>query len=240
MADLHAARGQMPGEPADTARGTHGNPARKGDPTEAARPGEAGDTGESGGTGAAGERGPRRREEIFAAVLDLLADGGYDALTVERVAEHARVNKTTIYRWWGCRENLLRDCLLHSGVLSLSAPDTGSLRGDLIALAAVLRDRLREERTRALVEAALVGAARDQPLRELLVALLDERLVRRLPVLERAAARGELPPGFDPRPLADALAGALWVQLLLRRRPPTEEFGRSLLDLVLDGCGTGR
>ncbi|MBQ0983128.1 TetR/AcrR family transcriptional regulator [Streptomyces sp. F63] len=180
--------------------------------------------------------GPRRKAEILGATLDLLAERGYDDLTIEQAAEHAGVNKTTIYRWWGSKPELLRDALLDSGVLSVTVPDTGSLYGDLAALTDAVRSLLREERTRALVEAALVGAVRHHALRELVVSLLDDGFLRRQPILERATARGELPAGFDPGPLADALAGALWVQLLLRRRPPGEEFGRALLTLLLDGC----
>ncbi|KNE80285.1 MULTISPECIES: TetR/AcrR family transcriptional regulator [Streptomyces] len=182
------------------------------------------------------EAGPRRKAEILGATLDLLAERGYDELTIEQAAEHAGVNKTTIYRWWGSKPELLRDALLDSGVLRVTVPDTGSLHGDLAALADAVRGLLREERTRALVEAALVGAVRHPALREVVVSLLDDGFTRRQPILERAAARGELPAGFDPGPLADALAGALWVQLVLRRRPPTEEFVRALLALLLDGC----
>lgn len=188
----------------------------------------------------AGHTGPRRKAEIFGATLDLLAECGYDDLTIEHVAQHAGVNKTTIYRWWGSKSELLRDALLKSNALRFDAPDTGSLHGDLSALADRVRSLLATDRSRALIEAALVGAVRHQPLRELATSFLEDRFVRHQPLFERAVARGELPADFDSAPLVDALAGALWIRVLVRRQPVTEEFAQGLLTALLEGCRAGR
>ncbi|HCA84738.1 MAG TPA: TetR family transcriptional regulator [Streptomyces sp.] len=188
----------------------------------------------------AGHTGPRRKAEIFGATLDLLAECGYDDLTIEHVAQRAGVNKTTIYRWWGSKSELLRDALLKSNALRFDAPDTGSLHGDLSALADRVRSLLAADRSRALIEAALVGAVRHQPLRELATSFLEDRFVRHQPLFERAVARGELPADFDSAPLVDALAGALWIRVLVRRQPVTEEFAQGLLTALLEGCRAGR
>ncbi|MGW2726651.1 TetR/AcrR family transcriptional regulator [Streptomyces sp. NPDC001494] len=183
------------------------------------------------------QSGPRRRDDIFAACLDLLADQGYDMLTIEGVAQRSGVNKTTIYRWWASKSELLRDALMDSGTFAFDLPDTGSLAGDLAGLTARLQDLLGDERKAAVVEAALVGAVRHPAMRELVMSFLDDRLGRHQPLFTRAVERGELPPDFDPALLVDALAGALWIRVLVRRRPVAADFGEQMVSLLLAGAG---
>ncbi|WP_338674571.1 TetR/AcrR family transcriptional regulator [Streptomyces sp. SCSIO 30461] len=179
--------------------------------------------------------GPRRKAEIFTAALDLLGGLGYDALTIEGVAQRSGVNKTTIYRWWPSKSELLRDALLHSHLLQFELADTGSLHGDLNALAERVLALLDDEHRRAVIEAALVGAVRHQAMRGLVVSFLDDRLGRHQPVFERAVARGELPPEADPAPLVDAMAGALWLRILVRRGEVTGTYTRDLIGLLMEG-----
>ncbi|MFF3085143.1 TetR/AcrR family transcriptional regulator [Streptomyces nojiriensis] len=184
--------------------------------------------------------GPRRRGEIFAACLDLLAAHGYDLLTIEGVAQRANVNKTTIYRWWPSKSELLRDALLNSGLLAFDLPDTGSLAGDLTALGTRVQDLLADEHKRAVVEAALVGAVRHPAMRDLVSSFLEDRLGRHQPIFVRAVARGELPASFDPSLLVDALAGALWLRILVRRRGVTDGFAQQAVALLMTGvAGAG-
>ena len=67
------------------------------------------------------------------AALELLADVGYDRLTLEAVAARARAGKTTIYRRWSGKAELVVDALV-SAKGPLGFPDTGSLAGDLRAV----------------------------------------------------------------------------------------------------------
>ncbi|WP_406835988.1 TetR/AcrR family transcriptional regulator [Streptomyces sp. AHU1] len=187
-----------------------------------------------------GRSGPRRKEEIFAAGLELLAGRGYDAFTIEGVAQRSGVNKTTIYRWWPSKSELLRDALLHSGTLAFDLPDTGSLTGDLTEMAARVQDLLADPKTRAVVEAALVGAVRHPAMRELVTQFLDDRLGRHQPLFARAVERGELPAELDPALLVDAVAGALWIRLLVRRRPVSDDFAGQLVALLADGVSAAR
>ncbi|MFF8865347.1 TetR/AcrR family transcriptional regulator [Streptomyces sp. NPDC015139] len=189
----------------------------------------------SGGQADGGSRGPRRRDDIFGACLELLADQGYDELTIEGVAQRSGVNKTTIYRWWPSKSELLRDALLHSGSMALELPDSGSLAGDLTDLASQVQELLDDPRTGAVVEAALVGAVRHQAMRELVTHFLEDRLGRHQPVFIRAVERGELPADFDPALLVDAMAGALWIRLLVRRRPAEPGFAEKLISILLNG-----
>ncbi|MFE2249911.1 TetR/AcrR family transcriptional regulator [Streptomyces lavendulae] len=179
--------------------------------------------------------GPRRKAEIFTATLDMLGSLGFDSLTIEGVAQRSGVNKTTIYRWWSSKSELLRDALLHSHILRFDPADTGSLRGDLTALAEQVQHLLDDEHRRTIVEAALVGAVRHQAMRDLVVSFLDDRFGRHQPVFERAVARGDLPPDADPAPLVDAMAGALWMRILVRRSAVADTYTRDLVGILMDG-----
>jgi len=178
---------------------------------------------------------PRRAYEIFDATLDLLAAHGYDGLTIEGVAHKAGVNKTTIYRWWPSKAALLRAALIDAPLLQLQVPDTGSLRGDLVAIVLQVQALLTEPASAAVAAAALGGAGRHPELAELARAFSADRLAKEAVVFERAAARGELPAGADRMLVMDAVAGAVWVRLLVRQTEPGAEFAERVVDLVLDG-----
>ncbi|NED13128.1 TetR/AcrR family transcriptional regulator [Streptomyces sp. SID9124] len=179
-------------------------------------------------------KGPRAAEAIFDATLRLLAERGYAGLTVEAVAQEAGVNKTTIYRWWPSKAPLLRTALLRARVLDIEIPDTGSLRGDLIALAEQVTELVTGVRTRAIVRALASGTGLpDDELAALARDFFADRFSREQPVFARAAARGELPPGADPMLLLDLIAGAVWVRAALRNEPVPPGFAAAVVDAVL-------
>ena len=82
-----------------------------------------------------GGRSARVRAAALEATLAELAESGYPELTLARVASRAGVNKTTLYRRWGTREALVLDAMLELAGEGVKIPDTGSLHGDLLAIA---------------------------------------------------------------------------------------------------------
>ena len=88
----------------------------------------------------------------MGSVVNLVVVGGLPAVTVEAVSSRSGVAKTTIYRHWSSREDLLAD-VLSSALPEPAVPDTGSLRGDLRALARGLAAGLADERCAALLSA---------------------------------------------------------------------------------------
>ncbi|WP_106402135.1 TetR/AcrR family transcriptional regulator [Actinocorallia populi] len=181
--------------------------------------------------------GPRRAAAIFQATLELLAEHGYERLTVEGVAERAGVNKTTIYRWWPSKAALLGAALTHGAPLDLAAPDTGSLRGDLTELVRVLVRLLTTPPASGVAVAAFGAAAGNPELAEYTRGFFADRLARERPVFERAVARGELSPDADPMLLTDLLAGAVWVRAVFRGLPVADDFPEHAVTAVLDGIG---
>ncbi|MGW3656717.1 TetR/AcrR family transcriptional regulator [Streptomyces sp. NPDC005151] len=179
-------------------------------------------------------KGPRAAEAIFDTTLRHLAERGYARLTIEAVAQDSGVNKTTIYRWWPSKPALLRAAMLHARVLDIDIPDTGSLRGDLIALTQQIVGLLTDERTEPVARAMTAGTGLpDDELAALTRDFFADRFSREQPVFARAAARGELPKDADPMLLLDLIAGAVWMRVLLRREPVPPDFARDVVDAVL-------
>ncbi|MEU0566890.1 TetR/AcrR family transcriptional regulator [Nonomuraea sp. NPDC005983] len=176
---------------------------------------------------------PRKQQEIFDATLRLLAEKGYDGLTVEGVAERSGVNKTTIYRWWPSKAALLGAALVEADVLGFEPPDTGSLRGDLVQLVEGVRRLLTEPPARDIAVAALAAAV-DHPELDGRRFFAD-RFVREREIFERAARRGELRDGIDPMLVVDLLAGAVWVRAVFRGLPLPDGFAADVVSAVLDG-----
>ncbi|MET7297406.1 TetR/AcrR family transcriptional regulator [Embleya sp. NPDC005575] len=208
----------------------------------------SGDTGNGSGNRASGDgtrgsggrdgRGPRKSREIFDATLDLLADKGYEGLTVEGVAERSGVNKTTIYRWWPSKGALLGAALTGTGRLDFPLPDTGSLRGDLTALMSKIVALLTTAPTADIAVATLGAVTHSPELAEHTRAFFTDRLAREQPLFDRAVARGELAPDADPMLMMDLLAGAAWLHLVFRRLPADANFAARTVDIVLDGAAT--
>src|SRR5918994_828150 len=79
-------------------------------------------------------RDPSRDGVIRAAILRLLAEVGYGALTMDAVASEAGVGKATIYRRWRTKQDLVVDTISDLAQSEGTSPDTGSLEGDLRAM----------------------------------------------------------------------------------------------------------
>ncbi|MCX4640537.1 TetR/AcrR family transcriptional regulator [Streptomyces sp. RPA4-5] len=180
--------------------------------------------------------GPRKAQEIFDATLDLLAEKGYEGLTIEGVAQRSGVNKTTIYRWWPSKGALLGAALIGARQLDFTPPDTGSLAGDLETLLHTVVTLL-TTRPASDIAVSVLGAATQSP--ELAVHVRDffaDRIALERPVFDRAIARGELAADTDTTLLMDLLAGAAWVRVVLRQLPLEKGFVSRTVGTLLNGA----
>lgn len=120
--------------------------------------------------------------------------------------------------------------LTHADALVFDMPDTGSLRGDLVALTERIAALLAARHTKAIV-AAVFGAAHQKPaLLALLHGFTADRLAREQVIFQRAVQRGELPSTADPKAIMDLIVGAIWARLLLRG----ETFAHSQLVTIVE------
>ncbi len=197
------------------------------------------ETGDRTAGGAAPRGRPRSQaadRAILAATVELLAERGLAAMSIEEVAARAGVGKATIYRRWPSKGLLALDAFVASFQEQQPLPDTGTLRGDLLdALHAWVRAVTRTPTGRMLAD--LIAEAQHDP--ELRAAWRDRvmeplRVQHRI-MLDRAIARGEIPPSVDREVVLDLFFGAAQHRLLLGHLPMTEHFIHEVVDVILDG-----
>jgi AcrR family transcriptional regulator len=169
------------------------------------------------------------------ATLEELAEHGYDAFRIEDVAVRAGVNKTTIYRRWPTKEDLVRAALLSITSEGIVPPETGSLRGDLLALARGIVELIRSCVGRGLAH-ILQTAGPDSELMAICTSLKQRHEVVPRAVIEAASARGELKPGVDPMLIVDVLAATINHRLVMEHQEADEDFLVRVVDLLLGGA----
>jgi AcrR family transcriptional regulator len=166
-----------------------------------------------------GGRSARVRAAVIEALLGELAEHGLAGTTMEGVARRAGVNKTTLYRRWGSKEDLVLDALLEIGERRVPIPDTGSLRDDLLTVAREIVASVSTPEADAVVRAAAADPGPDSKL----VASVRQFWAVRFGLLgtmvERAIERGELPADTDPKLLIEGLLGGIYLRVLVTREP---------------------
>ena len=185
------------------------------------------------GRGLPGASLTSREKELLAVTLEVLSETGYDKLTVDQVVARAHASKTTVYRRWPSKAELVCAAFAHRtrGEFGI-APDTGTLRGDLLALAAMIA-RVAGEYGR-VIAGILAAGERSPRLRELLARdLYDERRDQVQGVLRRAATRGEIAQQAISDDLWDVLPAYILFRTLLDERPVPVTTLRALIDDVL-------
>ena len=172
-------------------------------------------------------RGDALRSDILSVVLDELHDHGYSGVTYEGVARRAHTSKPVLYRRWRSRAHLVQDALTAQLPSVTPAPDTGHLRGDLIALLQLIRTRF--EVVGAQTMRGLVADA-DADLRSVVLEFTDsfaDEISRT--VLQRARDRGEIGPVAIP-PLVTSMPLILFRHELLLTDEPSDKRIEEIVD----------
>jgi AcrR family transcriptional regulator len=176
---------------------------------------------------------PAREQELYVAVIDLLREAGYEAMTMDAVAARTHSSKATLYRQWKGKPELVVAALRHTKPMRIDHIDTGTFRGDLHQFARGIAEAAQENTAvlRALGQACHHNKELMQALRENLIE--PERLAFDA-VVERAVARGELPAGSPALAFAPhMLLGALAARELLDDRPVDLEYLTRYIDAVV-------
>jgi AcrR family transcriptional regulator len=176
--------------------------------------------------------------EVLEATLQTFAEQGYGGLTVEAVAARAGVNKTTVYRRWPSKAELLAAALLSLRDDEPEPPDTGSLREDLLLLMRRVAARMATPSWRAIMQSLLLGNA-DPELQAIMQRMRDARPAIPPAIIERAIKRRELPKGCDRELIVSALLGPLHVRIHWKRQTIDDRFIRGLVNLVVSGAAAG-
>ncbi|MEU9450562.1 TetR/AcrR family transcriptional regulator [Streptomyces sp. NPDC048277] len=177
---------------------------------------------------------PEREAELYEAVLELLREVGYDALTMDAVAARTKSSKATLYRQWGGKAELVAKAVRQNKPGGFGNIDTGSLRGDLHALT-MHSDDCQMEQNSALMR-GLAMAIHGNP--DLLTAfkehLIEPEMAEFRRVLERAIARGEVHadnPALNY--VMHMMIGGFAARSLIDEQPPTQAFLLSYIDAVV-------
>jgi AcrR family transcriptional regulator len=186
---------------------------------------------------------PNREVAILRAALEGLAEHGYDRLTMDEIAARAHAGKGALYRRWPSKEALVVDAVIawRSARSPIAIPDTGSVRGDLDAALAAMREFDDRDEAVLTVCLGLVTAARRDPE---LAAAIDANLLE-VPrhalreVFDRAVTRGEIPPDRDLSLVPDVILGLNFVRSMIGK-PLDNVFVRRVFDDVILPLALGR
>ncbi len=178
---------------------------------------------------------PEREAELYEAVLELLREVGYDALTMDAVAARTRSSKATLYRQWGGKAELVAKAVRHGKPgSSADEVDTGSLRGDLHALTLRSDDCEMEQNSALMRGLAMAVHSNPDLLKAFKEHLVEPEMAEFRHMLQRAVDRGEVradSPAMQFVP--HMMIGAFAARTMLDEQPPTQAFLLSYIDAVV-------
>jgi AcrR family transcriptional regulator len=176
------------------------------------------------------ERVRRSRAAVLGVTAQLLFERGFGGATVDEISRRSGVAKTTIYRHWPTRTDLLRDACSTLGT-PLDAPDTGSFEADVTALMTNLAHLLQSiNGPRCCLDRRRLSEIRHRHMYSKLQQGYSQPFET---VIRRALRRGELPPNTDAAMLVAALTGPLFYRRWFSREPLTDDFAKQIVLHVL-------
>jgi AcrR family transcriptional regulator len=189
-------------------------------------------------------RSAQAHKAILDATLKLLAEEGFQGLSIEEVAAKAGVGKTTIYRRWSSKEELVIDAI-HSVQVNLSMVDTSNFRNDLVTL---FKTAYQSMIARPLLEQLIVkiiGEYQTNP--EIFQVFITQLLVPRFQqfrhMVEQAQARNEIRRDIDWTLVIELVSGSLYFHWIITRflvpsSSSADEWVEQMIDVVMQGIAT--
>jgi AcrR family transcriptional regulator len=181
-------------------------------------------------------RDDTRDAAILEATIDVLQEVGYDRLTIDAVASKARASKATVYRRWSNKAALVVEAMNRrkpasdvDGEPMCLFPDTGSLRGDLVAGLEAIAANLSTDEGK-LMMSVMTAQLRDP---ELAAAMRDTTVDKQRScqmVVDRAIGRGELTSTAGVGAFVEVVPAMLYNRLLLSGEPFDQAFVKHVVD----------
>jgi len=189
------------------------------------------------------KRDHSRDPEILQAAIDVLAETGYDRMTIEMVATRAKAGKATLYRRWASKSDLVIDAVACMKAApgpgsTASLPDTGTLRGDLVAM--IRPHSIQDNEKKLKVMAGIVSLLAHSPELAAAVntAIVEPRVEINRRLLQRAIDRGEISADVDVEGLALISPSMVAYRTLIMKQPVDRAFLLGLIDgVVLPAVG---
>lgn len=172
------------------------------------------------------------RDKVLRETYRILTDQGFAGATIDAIAKHSGVAKTTIYRHWPSRADLLLDACAKLGK-PVEAPDTGDLREDLTILLTHLAHELKTSGWPSILPSIIDAAERDPDVATVFKKLHTDTTAAYRTVLVRAQERGDFGKHVKVSDLLAMTVGALFYHRWYSREPLTERYVERLLDLLM-------
>jgi AcrR family transcriptional regulator len=185
-----------------------------------------------------------RDADILDATLDVLAEQGFDGMTIDMVAARAKAGKATLYRRWPSKTELVIDavaCMKNGDINLDTLPDTGTLRGDLVAM--IKAPSIQDAAKKLKIMAGLISLlARNPELAEVAQAtVIAPRAALNRVFLQRAIDRGEIAPDVDIDFVANISPSMVTYRTMMLGQPVDRDFLIKVIDeVLLPAVGLGR
>jgi AcrR family transcriptional regulator len=183
----------------------------------------------------------RRRDHtadarIIEAAIDILAEVGFDVMTMDMVAARAKAGKATVYRRWKSKAELIRDALIWMSRTSVELdrlPDTGTLRGDLLAVLKPYSTNHEEKKFRVLAGLGSFFSEHRQVAEDAMAGIFEPWTAVNRALMLRSVERGELPANADIEMACEVIVSMTSHRSLTHNKPFDRAFYQSLLDNIL-------
>ena len=182
-----------------------------------------------------GGRSARVRQSVLNAAFAELGEKGYGGLSIEAVALRSGVAKTTVYRRWPTRDELIADALDSRSDRYEPVPDTGSLRGDLKQFCEGVRAKLTSNHGKAMLKSLVAAVDQSPEIVETVQRFWRGRRDVGGQLIERWKRRGVLRPQTDADLLVELILAPIYLRVLLAGGPLTGDVLKGFIDLALDG-----
>lgn len=181
------------------------------------------------------KRDPSRDADILEATLDVLAENGYEGMTIDMVAARAKAGKATVYRRWESKSELVIDAVAcMKGPVDFDAlPDTGTLRGDLVAM--IKPPSIADAQRKVRIMGGLMSLIQQEPdLAEAAhIAVMEPRLQVNRVLMQRAIDRGEISADIDIDLIATVSSAMVSYRTMMLRKPVDRAFLISIIDEIV-------
>jgi len=181
-------------------------------------------------------RDPALDTAILDAAIDVVAEVGYERMTMDTVALRAKAGKAAAYRRWKSKADLVIDAVAHlkRTQVDLDAlPDTGTLRGDLLGLFKPSSAREGERKMRVMAGLASVLSQHPELAEAGNAAIVEPWVNANLRLMQRALARGEICAGANIEMAAQVVPSMAAYRALIQRKPFELQFLTQVIDRLL-------
>ena len=180
------------------------------------------------------KKGARNKNEIVGATIELLESINYSSLTIEAVAARSNVGKTTIYRWWKHKSDLVFDAFIAKTETIYEFDLTKSTYENFVQQLLTLTSVLKSGIGRAVLT---VVAEEKEIAAKFLNDYLTPRRVETKKILQVGVDKGEIQDNCDFGIILDMLYGPIYFKFILFNRIPDQAYIESLVKQVIKGIG---